>query len=110
MPLSMIPDWLRAAGAALALIVASVVTGRLAWHAEQVRRGHRRLWSRELLLELPTIGAMALSTWAIADYFVLTPGQSAGAGVVLGWLGPRGAEVVLVRLWRSRIAPPEQPS
>ncbi|CCG42196.1 phage holin family protein [Magnetospirillum molischianum] len=102
MPLSLIPDWARAAGAALGLIIASVFAGRLAWHADQVRRGHRRLWSREVLLELPTIGAMALLTWALVDYLTLSPGQAAGAGVVLGWLGPRGLEIVVVRVWRSR--------
>lgn len=109
MPLSMVPEWLRATGAALVLILSSVFAGRLAWHADQVRRGHRRLWSRELLLEGPTIGAMALLTWALVDYFGLTPGQGAGAGVILGWLGPRGLEIVIVRIWRQRAAPPERP-
>ena len=103
MPVSLIPDWLRATGAALALIVASVFAGRLTYHADQVRRGARTLWSRDLLLlELPTIGAMALVTWALVDYLALSPAQAAGAGVVLGWLGPRGLEVAVVRFWRPR--------
>lgn len=104
MPLSNLPEWLRATAAALGLIVASVLAGRLAWHADQVRRGHRRLWSREMFLEAPTIGAMALLTWALVDYLSLSPGQAAGVGVVLGWLGPRGLEIVVVRIWRSRTA------
>ena len=102
MPLSLLPEWLRATGAALALILASVLAGRLAWHADQVRRGRRRLWSRELLLEGPTVAALALLTWAATDYLALTPGQASGIGVILGWLGPRGLEVLIIRFWRPR--------
>lgn len=105
MPLSLLPEWLRATGAALALILASVLAGRLAWHADQARRGQRRLWSRDLLLEGPTIAALALLTWAATDYLALTPGQASGVGVILGWLGPRGLEVLIIRFWRQRQEP-----
>jgi len=102
MPLSLLPEWLRATGAALALIMASVLAGRLTWHADQVRRGQRRLWSRDLLLEGPTVAALALLTWAATDYLALTPGQASGVGVILGWLGPRGLESTLIHFWRQR--------
>ena len=105
MPLSIFPEWLRATGAALALIMASVLAGRLAWHTDQVRRGRRRLWSRDLLLEGPTVAALALLTWAATDYLALSPGQASGLGVILGWLGPRGLEVLIIRFWRRQEAP-----
>lgn len=104
MPLSIIPDWLRAAGATLGLIVLSVLAGRLAWHADQVKQGRRRLWSRELFLEVPTVAAMAGVAWALADYFGMSPGMASGAGAVLGWYGPKGMERVVFLVWRSRTA------
>jgi len=110
MPFSSLPDWLRTVGATALVILASVAAGRLAWHADQVRRGHRRLWSREILLELPVIAAMACLAAALVDYWHLSSGQAGGVGVALGWLGPRGLEVLLVRLWRSRSAPLPPPT
>lgn len=107
MPISLLPEWLRATGAALAMIATSVLAGRLAWHADQVRRGRRRLWSRELLLEGPAVAALALLTWAATDYLALSPGQTSGVGVILGWLGPRGIEALAIRLWRRPLPSPE---
>ena len=88
--------------AGFGLSVLGVFTGRLAWHADQVRRGHRRFFSREFMLELPVIAGISLLVWSASEYWGLTPGAAAGIGTLAGWLGPRGIEVVAVSWWKRK--------
>lgn len=94
------PEFMKAL-TGLGLAAVGVITGRLAWHADQVRRGHRQFFSRELMLEIPIIAGVSLLVWSAAEFWGLTTGAAAGIGTVAGWLGPRGMEVLFYAIWRK---------
>lgn len=95
------PEFMKAL-TGLGLAMFGVFTGRIAWHADQVRRGHRQFFSKELLLEIPIIAGVSLLTWGAADYWGLSPGAAAAVGTLAGWLGPRGIEVIVCAWWKKR--------
>lgn len=99
MPYSHLPSWLQALAGALGLSVMGVALGRMAYHAEEVRAERRKLVSLHLVLEVPIIGAMSLLTWGIGAYFELGVSGVAALGPLLGWMGPRGMQWLLVRTW-----------
>ena len=78
--------------------MAAALAGRLMWHSTEVRARKRRFLSRELLWELPVAVGMAIIGEAVAAYFEL--GRTVTTGVVasLAYLGPRGAQVALMRV------------
>ncbi|ETD90411.1 phage holin family protein [Rhodobacter capsulatus] len=79
--------------------MAAALAGRLMWHSTEVRARKRRFLSRELLWELPVAVGMAIIGEAVAAYFEL--GRTVTTGVVasLAYLGPRGAQVALTRVF-----------
>ncbi len=77
--------------------------GRLMWHTGEVRRGKRRFWGRELLWEIPICFGMALIGESVTAYLGLSQPVSTGVVAALAYLGPRGAEVMLMN-WLSRKA------
>ncbi len=89
----------------LGLIGAAVWWGRMMWHAEEVRAGRRRFWSRDLLLDLPVVAGMSLLAWGAVEWWSLGPGVGAAIGVTLGWLGPRGLRATVEWWVRRRIGP-----
>ncbi|MFC3568420.1 phage holin family protein [Paracoccus sp. TOH] len=86
-------------GAATTLLAA--FSGRLMYHAGEVRAKRRPIWSRDLAWELPTCIGMAMVGDGLADYLALTDTQSVALVAVLSYLGPRGAGAVLER-WADR--------
>lgn len=80
-----------------ASLLIAVGAGRLMWHSGEVGRGRRRFFGRELALEAPIIAGMTFLLLGVADYLSLSVNQAAGLGSVLGWLGPRGVEVLVFR-------------
>jgi hypothetical protein len=82
--------------AALALIPAALLA-RLLYHQRLVRLGKRRMWSWELAWEVPTAALCAVMAGGIGEYFSLAPLTTHALAGVLGWLGPRGMEVVIAR-------------
>ena len=77
--------------------------GRLMFHATEVKRGKRRFFGRELVWELPIAIGMAIIGEGAAAYFDLPPTVSTGLIAALAYLGPRGAEVLLIN-WLGRKA------
>lgn len=71
-------------------------TGRLMWHAGEVRQGKRRFFGREILWEVPVAIGMAMIGEGVSSYFNLGQPMSTGVVAVLAYLGPRGAETLLV--------------
>lgn len=103
MPHSTLPDWMAwlppwATSATLWLIGASVYAGRLMYHAEEVRAGRRRFWSRDLLLDLPVVAGMSFLTWGLVEHWGLSTAGAVVLGPVLGWLGPRGTRA-MIEVW-----------
>ena len=83
---------------ALAGLFPTALLARFLWHRRLVNMGHRRFWSRELIWEVPTAGLCAVMGGGLASYLALDPMASHALVGVVGWLGPRGIEVVLARL------------
>lgn len=86
-------------GAATTLIAA--FTGRLMYHAGEVRARRRPIWSRDLLWELPMVIGMGLIGDALATYLGLAREVGIGLVSVVAYLGPRGAGVLFER-WFAR--------
>lgn len=82
--------------AALALLPAPLVA-RLVYHRRLVRLGHRRMWSWELAWEVPTAALCAVLAGGLGEYLALPPLATHALGGVMGWLGPRGMEVLVTR-------------
>ncbi|SOC22123.1 phage holin family protein [Rhodobacter maris] len=78
---------------------AAAIAGRLMWHSAQVRSGRRRFFGRELFWELPIAIGMAIIGEAVAAYFELDRTVSTGVVASLAYLGPRGAEALLTRVF-----------
>ena len=83
---------------ALAGLLPTAMLARFLWHHRLVRMGQRRFWSRDLVWEVPTAGLCAVLGGGLASYLGLDPMASHAVVGVVGWLGPRGIEVVLARL------------
>ena len=71
-------------------------TGRLMYHSGEVKLGRRRFFGKELLWEIPVAVGMALIGDAAASYMGLTQPVSTGFVATMAYLGPRGAETLLV--------------
>ena len=82
----------------IAGLVPAALLARLLWHWRLVQLGHRRFWSRELFWEVPTAVLMGLMAGGLVSYFELGAPEGFAIAGVCGWLGPRGMEVLLIRL------------
>jgi len=103
MPQNDATSWLGGLITGLSLLISAYV-GRLTWHTREVRSGRRRFWSIDLALDLPTAAGMALLGYGASEYLDLTPGVSHALTGVLGYLGPRGTEILVAGWWRARAA------
>lgn len=79
-------------GAATTVIAA--LAGRMMYHTSEVKKSKRKFFGKELLWELPVAFGMGLIGDGVASYFELTESTTMGLIVVLGYLGPRGIEMV----------------
>jgi len=86
-------------GAATTLIAAFV--GRAMFHAGEVRAKRRRIFSFDLVWEVPLAIGMALIGDALGDYMDLENTVRVGLIAVLSYLGPRGAAAIFER-WVAR--------
>lgn len=86
-------------GAATTLIAAFV--GRAMFHAGEVRAKRRRIFSFDLVWEVPLAIGMALIGDALGDYLDLENTVRVGLIAVLSYLGPRGAAAIFER-WVAR--------
>ncbi|MCP4316715.1 MAG: hypothetical protein GY789_12070 [Hyphomicrobiales bacterium] len=84
-----------------ATTVIGALTGRMMYHAQQTRKGHRRFFGRELIWEIPIAFGMAIIGDSVAAYLELSRPISVGVIAALAYLGPRGAEVILMN-WLNR--------
>lgn len=86
-------------GAVTTLMGAAI--GRLMYHSGEVKLGNRKFFGKELLWEIPIAIGMAIIGEALASYLSLGQPVSTGLVATLAYLGPRGAEAVIIR-WLGR--------
>lgn len=77
--------------------------GRFMFHAGEVRASRRKLFGREVLWELPIAVGMAVIGESLAAWLGLSNTTRVGLIAALAYLGPRGAEVMLMKYF-----PPKQ--
>lgn len=78
------------------------LTGRLMWHAGEVRQGKRKFFGKEIVWEIPVAVGMAMVGEAVASYFGFGQPVSTGIVAVLAYLGPRGAEAFLLNWFSTK--------
>ncbi|TRL35477.1 phage holin family protein [Rhizobium straminoryzae] len=96
----MIDAWLGGAG----LTVVGALLGRAMWHVQQARKGLRRFFGPEIIYELPIAIGMAMIGEGLAAWLNLQQPTSTGLIAMLAYLGPRGAEIMLLRWFGKKVA------
>lgn len=94
----------KALTTASAIFAAGAFLGRLAWHTVQVRAGKRRFWSLDLLWEVPLALFCGAVAGGVGVHFELHLLVIVAGCSLLGYLGPRGVEVIFYRVL-DRLAP-----
>ncbi|HIP78377.1 MAG TPA: hypothetical protein EYH07_07935 [Kiloniellaceae bacterium] len=89
---------LKAFLATLSAFSIGALVGRLAYHTMQVKAGKRRFWSIDLFWELPLALFCGSVAGAIGIYLALPPLVTFGLCSLVGYLGPRGVEVIVYRV------------
>ena len=89
------PEVQQAILGALGLLPTAMLA-RFLWHHRLVGMGRRRFWSRDLLWEMPTAGLCAVIGGGLASYLGLDIMASHAVVGIVGWLGPRGIEAMVV--------------
>lgn len=89
-------------GGGLTTIVAAI-TGRLMWHATEVRRSRRKFFGKELAWELPLAAGMAIIGEGVAIWIEAGPLLRPTIVGSLAYLGPRGTEVLFARWFGAKI-------
>lgn len=77
--------------------LAGAVAGRLMYHVGEVRKLRRAFFGRELVWELPIAIGMALIGEGVSAYWEFSRPVTTGVVATLAYLGPRGAEALLMR-------------
>jgi hypothetical protein len=86
-------------GAVTTLISAGA--GRLMFHSAEVRARRRKFLGPELVWEVPIAVGMAIIGEAVSGYFGLSPAVRTGVVAVLAYMGPRGAQALLMRFFKQ---------
>ena len=89
------PSWLRSILSGTGLTIVAAYFGRMMWHVNMVRLGHRRFFSRYLIFELFIAIGMGLIGDGIAEYLEVRGKVATAIVVTIAYLGPRGIEVLL---------------
>jgi hypothetical protein len=83
--------------AGLAGLLPTALLARLLLHNKMVKAGHRRFWSKELFWEGPTAVFCAIVGGGVAASLNFEGMATHAVVGAIGWLGPRGMEVMLAR-------------
>lgn len=71
--------------------------GRFMFHASEVRASRRKLLGKEVLWELPIAIGMAIIGESLAAWLGISSTVRVGLIAALAYLGPRGAEAILLK-------------
>lgn len=90
-----LPDWAQWVMSMVAFLLAAGV-GTVAKIADDVKSGDRdKFWTKQLYLEVPAVGMMALIGAGIAQHFELAEYAASALTAFLGWGGPKTITVIL---------------
>lgn len=81
--------------------------GRLMFHQTEVRNGRRNFLGPEMIWELPLAVGMALIGEGVCFYLEAGPMLRPAIVGALAYIGPRGAEALIMR-WLSSHIPPDK--
>lgn len=81
----------------LAGVLPTAALGRALAHHQLVRLGHRKVFSKELLWELPTVAFVGIVGGGLATYLDLPLMAGHAVVAMTAYLGPRGIEVLLTK-------------
>lgn len=96
-------DLLNAWGGGAGTTLFGALVGRAMWHVSEARKAKRRFFGPELVWELPIAVGMALIGEGLADWLGLGQVPSTGLIAALAYLGPRGAEVLFMKWFGSKV-------
>ena len=97
MPQNTLAGQLNTVVMAIIALLPAPLLARLLYHRRLVRLGKRRMWSWELAWEVPTAALCAVLAGGMGEYLSLPPLATHALAGVVGWLGPRGMEVLVSR-------------
>lgn len=87
-------------GGAFTTIIGATL-GRIMYHAQEVKKSRRSVFSKELIWEMPVAVGIGMIADAIGAYFGVIGPVGTGLAVGMGYLGPRGLEVLFTK-WFDR--------
>lgn len=79
------------------------VIGRVMWYANEARKSNRQFFSPDLFWELPIAIGMAMIGEGLAAWLGLSQPTTTGMIAALAYLGPRGAEVLFLKWFGSKV-------
>jgi hypothetical protein len=85
-------------GGAIGSLIAAFV-GRAMYHGQEVKAGRRKVLGWHVLWEVPAAVGMAFVGEGLAAYLSLQPPMTTALIAVLAYLGPRGSQAVIERLF-----------
>lgn len=88
-------------GAGTTLLGAAI--GRAMFHVSEASKAKRRFFGIELAWELPIALGMALIGEGLAAWLTLSQPTTTGLIAALAYLGPRGAEVLFLKWFGSKV-------
>jgi hypothetical protein len=80
------------------------IVGRFMWHVQEVRKMKRKFWGKELLWEFPIAVGMAFIGQGLSSWLELSLEQTTGLIASLAYLGPRGAEVLFMKWFGTKVS------
>ncbi|MBF0169313.1 MAG: phage holin family protein [Alphaproteobacteria bacterium] len=95
------PPEIKQATYGMLIALPTAILGRVLAHNHLVRLGRRRLFSRDLIWELPTVVFCAIVGGGVAAYLDLPPLAAHAVVGVTSYFGPRGIEAFILR-WIDR--------
>jgi hypothetical protein len=109
------PDLANAASGLIGPALSAAV-GVLMRHSQLAQRGDRKLLSIHLLYEAPTVMGVGIIAGGIGDYMGMGVTTISAGAAILGWLGPKGIDMVVSAIAKrfgigslSVMAPPAAP-
>ncbi len=102
-----IPEEIKQTVIGIIGLLPTAVLARLLWHYRLFSIGKRRkFWSWDLLIELPMAVFCAIIGGGLAAYLQLDLTATNAVVGLASWIGPRGLEIIIMRvLERSSCAP-----
>ncbi|WP_027967306.1 hypothetical protein [Halomonas halocynthiae] len=78
-------------------LAGAVIMGFIAKIAAEIKSGEReKFFTRRLLLDVPAMAVMFAIAAGVSERYGLVGWQSTGVGMIAGYVGPRGIDIILM--------------